>query len=90
VRAPGSVDRCWATFVHSGFLGLGDALELALFTQVGLELGEHPQHVQEAFSGRGTGVDWLLRGLEGGALRLQGAHDVLKVPDAARPGDRCG
>jgi hypothetical protein len=58
---------------------------------VGLELGEHAEHVEEALAGGGAGVDRLLARLQGGALGLQGADDILEVADAARqaidPGD---
>jgi hypothetical protein len=47
------------------------AFKLALSAQVGLELGEHTQHVQEAFAGRRAGVDRLLRRLEAGAASPQ-------------------
>jgi hypothetical protein len=43
---------------------LGDALQLPLAAKVGLELGEHAEHVQEAFAGGRAGVDRLLRGLQ--------------------------
>jgi hypothetical protein len=35
----------------------GDTFELALLTQVRLELGEHAQHIQEALAGGRAGVD---------------------------------
>jgi hypothetical protein len=31
--------------VHTGGLGLGDALKLAFLAEVCLELGEHPKHL---------------------------------------------
>jgi hypothetical protein len=37
--------------VDAGCLRLGNALELALAPQIRLELGEHPQHVEEALAG---------------------------------------
>jgi len=38
----------WTTLVDAGLLRFGDALKLTLFAQVGLELCEYPEHVQEA------------------------------------------
>jgi hypothetical protein len=36
---------------RTGDASLGDAFELALAAKVGLELGEHPEHVEEALAG---------------------------------------
>jgi hypothetical protein len=47
------------------------------------ELREHAEHVEEALSRRGTGVDRLLCRLERGALRLHGPDDVLQVADTS-------
>jgi hypothetical protein len=38
--------------------------ELPLAPEVRLELGGHPEHVEEALAGGGAGVDRLLRGLQ--------------------------
>jgi hypothetical protein len=54
--------------VDAGCLRLGDALKLALAAKVGLELGEHAEHVEEALAGGSAGVDGLLGLLEAGAL----------------------
>jgi hypothetical protein len=43
-------------------LGLGDALNLVLAPEVGLELGEYTQHVEEALPGI-RAIDRLLCGL---------------------------
>src|SRR4030081_2434019 len=64
-------------------LGVGDPLKLALFPQVGLELGEHSQHVEEALARCCAGVDGLLSGLEAGALCLHGSDDILKGAGAS-------
>jgi hypothetical protein len=45
-------------------LRLGDAFDPPLAANVGLELGEHAQHVEEALAGRRTGIDRLLGGLQ--------------------------
>jgi hypothetical protein len=49
--------RRWPPLVDARLLCLGDALELAFPAQVGLELSEHTEHVQEALAGRGAGVE---------------------------------
>jgi hypothetical protein len=54
------------------------------FPQVGFELSEHAEHIEERFAGRGAGVDRLFGGLERGALGLHRANDVLQVADASR------
>jgi hypothetical protein len=56
----GHVDRRGPPFVDPGSLGLRDALKLPFAPQVGLELGQHPEHVEEAFARRRAGVDGLL------------------------------
>ncbi len=66
----GRVDRRHPTLVDPGRLGLGDALELALLAQVGFELGEDAEHVEEGFAGGGAGVDGLLGGAQGHAFRV--------------------
>src|SRR5712672_4652103 len=57
----------------------GDAFQLALFPEVGLELGEHPQHVEEALPRGRAGVDRLLGGLQGDATPSEVMDDVLQV-----------
>jgi hypothetical protein len=54
------VDRRGPPLVDPGSLGLRDALKLPFAPQVGLELGQHPEHVEEAFARRRAGVDGLL------------------------------
>ena len=66
------------------------SLKLAFFAQVGLELGEHAQHVEEALARRGAGVDRLLSRLEGRALGLHSSDDVLKIADDCGRGGRSG
>ena len=46
--------------VDAARLGGGDTLHLPLAAQVGLEFGEHAQHVEEGLSRRCRGVDRLL------------------------------
>src|SRR5438105_11632383 len=76
----GGINRCRAALVDAGSLGLGDAFHLSLFAQVGLELREHAEHVEEALARRGAGIDRLLSGLQRGALRLHGPNDILSAP----------
>jgi hypothetical protein len=71
-----------AALVFAFGLGLRDAFELALFAKVGLELCEYAQHIEEGFACGGAGVDWLLSGLQRGALGFYSANDVLQVTDA--------
>jgi hypothetical protein len=59
--------------------------KLPFAPQVGLERGEHPEHVQEAFARRRAGVDRLLGGPQRGALGPHGSNDILQVADA--PGE---
>jgi hypothetical protein len=58
------VNGRWAALVDAGFLRLGDALELALFPQVGFELGEDAEHIEEALADSRDGIDRLLGGLQ--------------------------
>src|SRR5258705_10844350 len=57
----------------------GDALHLALFPKIGLELGEYPQHVGEALPRRCAGVDRLFSRLQGDATLPEDVDDVLQV-----------
>jgi hypothetical protein len=41
---------------------VGYSLKLALTAQIGLELCEHAEHVEEAFVRSRAGVDWLFSG----------------------------
>ena len=85
------VDAWPSTLVDPRCLGLGDPLHLAFSTQVGLELGEDPQHVQKGFPGRALRIDRLFGRPEGDAAFLEQVHDILEVFDTARqavnPGD---
>ena len=57
----------------------GDALHLALFPKIGLELGEYPQHVEEALPRGCAGVDRLFSRLQGDATLPEVVDDVLQV-----------
>jgi hypothetical protein len=57
---------------------------LALLTQIGFELGEDAQHVEERLPGSGTGINWLLCGVERGAFGFRSADEVLRIADATR------
>jgi hypothetical protein len=59
--------------------------QLPLAPQVCLELGEDPEHVEEALAGGRAGIDRLLGRLQTVAAGPHGANDVLKVSDA--PGE---
>jgi hypothetical protein len=73
-----------APFRGNAGLGLGDPLELALTTQVGLELCEHTEHVEEALAGGSAGVDRLFGGFQARAFCFERADDVLQIADRAR------
>ena len=62
----------------------GDPLGLALAAQVGLELGEDAEHVEERLAGRGRGVHGLFGSSEMGALVLEGRDDDLEITHRAR------
>jgi hypothetical protein len=78
---PRRVDRRLTPPIHARRLGLRDPLKLPLAPQVGFELGEYAEHVEEALAGGRAGVDWLFRRRAAGAYR---ANDILQVADAAR------
>src|SRR5262249_31094459 len=80
---PGGVYRGPPALVDASRLGLGDAFELALATEVGFEFGEDTEHIEEALPDGRTRVDRLLGRLERSAAGLHLAHDVLEVADAA-------
>src|SRR6267378_284149 len=69
--------------IDAGRLRPGDALHLALFPKIGLELGEYPQHVEEALPGGGGSVDRLLGRLQDDATLPQVVDDVLQVTHRA-------
>jgi hypothetical protein len=56
---------CFRTFVDAFGLCLGDTLKLALASQVGLELGEHAEYIEEAFGGGRAGYRSAARLLSG-------------------------
>ena len=66
----GGIDRWLAPMVGAARLRGGDAFELALSPEVGFELSEHAEHVQECLARRAAGVDGLLSGFEGDASLL--------------------
>jgi hypothetical protein len=57
---------------------------LPLAAQIGLEFGEHAEHIEERLAGGGAGVDGLLRRLQRDTAGLELVHDVLKVLQRAR------
>ena len=88
------IDRGFAALVDAlGFGGL-DPFELPLPAQIGLELGEHAEHVEECLAGSRAGIDRLLGRFEGDAFGAQLVDDVLEVSDrageAVDPGDHEG
>ena len=60
--------------VDSARLRIRYSFKLALPAQVGFELCEHAEHIEEAFARRGAGVDWLLS-------RLQGRTAIFSLGD---------
>jgi hypothetical protein len=64
---------------------------LTFFAKVGLELGEHAQHVEEGLPRGSACIYRLLGGLQAGTLGLYGANNILKITDAPSlpvdPGD---
>jgi Phage integrase family len=73
-----------AAFVDASSLRLGDTFKLAFTPQVGLELGEYAEHIEEAFAGGGACVDRLFRGLQDCATSPYSSYDVLQIADATR------
>ena len=73
------VDRRLAALVDAARLRGGDPFELPLAAQIGLEFGEHAEHVEERLAGSSAGVDRLLGRLQRDALGLQLVYDVLQV-----------
>jgi hypothetical protein len=63
---------------------LANSLELTFAPQVGFELGEDTEHIEEALAGGCAGIDRLLSGLQDRALRFEGADNILQVADRAR------
>jgi hypothetical protein len=57
---PGRVYRSGPALIDARRFRRRNAFELALLPQVRLELHEDAEHIQEAFAGRGAGVDRLL------------------------------
>src|SRR5260370_40912744 len=53
----GRLYRARPALVDAFHFGLGDAFQLALTAQVGLELREYAKHVETALAGCGAGVD---------------------------------
>ena len=61
-----------------------DSFGLALAAQVGLELGEDAEHVEERLAGSGRGVHGLFGSGKMGALVLECRDDDLKIVHGAR------
>ena len=78
------VDRRLAALVDAARLGGGDPFELPLAAQIGLEFGEHAEHVEERLAGGSAGVDRLLGCLQRDTPGLQLVHDVLQVLQRTR------
>src|SRR5262249_25483050 len=76
-------DLALAALVNAGGLGLSDAFELALFTQVSLEFGKHAEYVEKTLPHRIRSIDRLLCGAQAYTFRLELTDDVLKVADGA-------
>src|SRR4051794_19098223 len=67
----GRIDARLTSPVDAPHLSTGDAFQLPLLPQIGLELREYAEHVEEAFACGCAGVDWLLSRLE---RRITGLH----------------
>src|SRR5262249_86020 len=78
------IDRGLPTSVDTARFRVRNTLKLTLLAQVGFELREYAEHVEEAFPRCRAGVDWLFSGSQGRSSRLHDTHDVLQVSDAAR------
>src|SRR3954463_15176604 len=78
------IDRPLAALVGASGLGCRDAFKLPLAPEIGLELGEHTEHVEEGLAGRGAGVDRLLGGFQRDPALPEFVDEVLQVPNAAR------
>lgn len=73
-----------STLVDGFHLRLRDTLELSLLAQVGLELSEHAEHVEEYLTCSGRRVDRLFGRLDVHALGFEVANEVLEVAEATR------
>src|SRR5260221_13808652 len=51
-----SIHAWFPPLVDAGRLCLSDAFQLTFFAKVGLELGEHPQHVEESLARGSPGI----------------------------------
>jgi hypothetical protein len=69
-------DRTRATAAR---LGGADPFQLPFAAQIGLEFGEHAEHVEERLAGRSAGIHRLLSRFQRDAAGLQLVHDVLEV-----------
>ena len=78
------IDRRLAALIDAARLGRIDPFQLALASQIGLELGEHPERVEECFAGGSAGIDRLLGRPQGDVLGLELVDDVLEVLQRAR------
>ena len=77
------IDFRFPSLVDAARLRCGDPLGLALLPQVGLELREYSQHIEEGLAGSGAGVDRLLSCAQCHSLFLQLLNDVLQIPSVS-------
>ena len=77
------IDRRLAALIDAARLGGIDPFQLALASQIGLELGEHPEHVEECLAGTSAGIDRLLGRPQGDVLGPEFVDDVLEVAQRA-------
>ncbi len=73
------IDLRLSALVDAARLRCGNSFGLAFLPQVGLELGEYPQHVQEGLTGSGARVDRLLSRARCHSSFLQLMDDVLQI-----------
>ena len=72
-----------AAAIDASAFGGGDAFGLALAPEIGLELGEDTEHVEEGLARGGRRVHWLLGCGQVGTLVLQHRDDRLQVTHRA-------
>jgi hypothetical protein len=72
-----SIDLRLSALVHAARFRRGNAFGLTFLPQVGLELSEHAEHVEESFVSRRARIDWLLGCPQGHASLFQLMDDIL-------------
>jgi hypothetical protein len=73
------IDFRLSPLIDTARLRCGISFGLAFLPQVGLELGEHPKHVEEGLTGSGARVDRLFSRAQRYSFFLQLVDDVLQI-----------